>query len=70
MPGRVLVVDDDRWVRTFFQKVLAGADYEVLLAEDGKEAMRMVRDQRFDLVLTNLVMPESEGIEIIQIMPH
>jgi CheY-like chemotaxis protein len=55
-------------VRTFLQKVLADAGYAALVAEDGTRALKMVRAQKFDLVLTDLVMPEKEGIEIIQSM--
>lgn len=67
-PARVLVVDDESGVRTLFQKVLADAGYAVLLAEDGHQALKMVRAQRFDLVLTDLAMPEREGIKIIRSM--
>jgi PAS domain S-box-containing protein len=66
--ARILVVDDELGVRTFLQKVLADAGYTVLVAEDGGQALKMVRAQRFDLVLTDLVMPEKEGIEIIRSM--
>ena len=66
--ARILVVDDERGVRTFLQEVLADAGYAVLVAEDGEQAMKMVRAQCFDLVLTDLVMPEKEGIEIIRSM--
>jgi PAS domain S-box-containing protein len=66
--ARILVVDDERGVRTFLQKALADAGYTVLVAEDGGQALKMVRAQRFDLVVTDLVMPEKEGIEIIRSM--
>jgi hypothetical protein len=66
--ARILVVDDERGVRAFLQKVLADAGYTVLAAEDGAQALKMVRAQRFDLVVTDLVMPEKEGIEIIRSM--
>jgi len=68
VPARILVVDDEREVRAFLQKVLADAGYAVLVAEDGNQALKMVRAQRFDLVLTDLVMAEKEGIEIIRSM--
>ena len=68
VPARILVVDDERGVRTFLQEVLADAGYAVLVAEDGEQAMKMVRAQRFDLVVTDLVMPQKEGIEIIRSM--
>ena len=66
--GRVLVVDDEKQVRSLFQKVLADAGYKVQIAKDGNQGLKMARAQRFDLVVVDLVMPEREGIEIIQIL--
>jgi PAS domain S-box-containing protein len=66
VPDGVLVVDDESQVRGLFQKVLAGAGYKVQLAKDGNQALKMARAQQFDLVVVDLVMPEREGIEIIQ----
>ena len=64
----ILVVDDEESVRGFFQQVLAGAGYEVSVARDGAEALQKVRERRFDLLVTDLVMPEREGLEIIGIL--
>ena len=62
----ILVVDDEDSVRDFFQQVLVRAGYEVVSARNGVEALHRFRERRFDLVLTDLVMPEKEGIEIIR----
>ena len=64
--GLILIVDDDEAVRGLFEQTLAGAGYEVHSASDGREAMRMVAKRPFDLVLTDLIMPEQEGIETIR----
>jgi CheY-like chemotaxis protein len=65
-PKRVLVVDDERPIRRFFQEVLENAGYGVVTAENGKDATRCLReDEGIDIVLTDLVMPEMEGIEFI-----
>jgi two-component system, cell cycle sensor histidine kinase and response regulator CckA len=64
--GSVLVVDDDESVRKLFERVLAGAGFSVLTAEGGEEALRMLEQVRVDLVVTDLVMPEGEGIETIR----
>jgi PAS domain S-box-containing protein len=64
--GRILVVDDDDAVRGVLQKTLSDAGYEVLTARDGREAMRLVATHPFDLVLTDLIMPDQEGIETIR----
>jgi DNA-binding response OmpR family regulator len=61
----VLVADDDASVRSFFRLVLTGAGYEVLDAANGREADHIIHTQKVDLLITDLVMPEQEGIETI-----
>jgi CheY-like chemotaxis protein len=68
LEATILVVDDEESVRGFFQQVLAGAGFEVVVARDGAEALKKARERRFDLLLTDLVMPEQEGLEIIRIL--
>jgi CheY-like chemotaxis protein len=63
--GSILVVDDEESVRGFFYEVLTGAGYDVAVASDGSEALAMIRQRPFDLLLTDLVMPEREGLELI-----
>jgi CheY-like chemotaxis protein len=65
-PARILVADDEPGVRGFFRKVLEAGGYGVLEAANGKEALEEARAGRVDLVITDLVMPEQEGIETIQ----
>jgi len=60
---RILVADDEAAVRGFLRLVLEGAGYHVIEAADGRHALRQVRAGRVDLVITDLVMPEQEGIE-------
>ena len=65
-PVRILVVDDEKCIRDFFHEVLASEGYDVQLAENGKEALQLMNGQEVDLVVTDLVMPEREGIETIR----
>lgn len=62
----VLVVDDDPGVRDVIRSMLESSGYKVHLAENGKEAMRLLKSEPVDLILTDLVMPEQEGIETIK----
>jgi len=64
--GRILVADDEAGVRTFLRTALEQAGYQVIEAEDGKQALNQARAGGVDLVVTDLVMPEQEGIETIQ----
>jgi len=64
--ARILVADDEAGVRAFLRAVLEQGGYEVIEAANGKQALEEARAGRVDLVLTDLVMPEQEGIETIQ----
>jgi len=62
---RILVIDDEPTVRRYFARVLEMAGHAVDVAENGREGMRVFRAIRPDLVITDILMPESDGIEII-----
>ena len=63
---RVLVVDDDRSMASEFETLLRDGGCEVKLAADGREALRLIRDDLPDVVLTDLEMPEMDGLELVQ----
>jgi DNA-binding NtrC family response regulator len=68
---RIMVVDDDASIRRTLQILLSKAGYEVIQARDGSEAVRLWRDQGGDLVITDLHMPEKDGIQtIIELLTH
>ena len=66
--ARILVIDDEPLVRDMVRQILERAGYEVLDAPDGKVGMQRVREQVFDLVITDILMPEQEGIETIRML--
>jgi len=61
----ILVVDDDPQVLEVVGEMLKLAGYEVATAADGREAVAKFRAATFDLVITDLIMPEKEGLETI-----
>ena len=61
----ILLVDDDDGVRSILHKTLVGAGYEVEDAVNGDLALAAYRRQPRDLVITDLVMPEKDGLETI-----
>ncbi len=65
---RVLVVDDEEPIRYLLKEILESEGYDVETACNGKEAKRRLGEQPFDLVITDLIMPEVEGIEFIGAM--
>ena len=64
MPN-ILLVDDNAGLLKMQAEFLRSAGYVVTTAANGKEALRLTQEQAFDLVVTDLVMPEKEGIETI-----
>lgn len=62
---RILLVDDDTLLRGMLKLTLETLGHVVIEARDGTEAMRQFRDNPVDIVLTDLIMPEKEGIEFI-----
>jgi len=65
MTEAILVIDDDLAISKIIKKMLDGAGYAVTCIVDGKQAMRAIRACRPDLVITDLIMPNQEGIETI-----
>lgn len=62
----LLIVDDDRQVLDLLANYLTRFGYRVRLAQNGHEALDRMRQEQADLCLTDLVMPEREGVETIQ----
>jgi DNA-binding response OmpR family regulator len=68
---RILIVDDDASIRRTLHLLLSQAGYDVFQASDGLEAVRLWRDRGGDLVITDLHMPEKDGIQtIIELLSH
>ncbi|MGD9949810.1 MAG: response regulator [Desulfobulbus sp.] len=65
---RILVIDDDDQMRVLLRQVMEWAGYEVMEAEDGREGMQKQRQQPANLVITDLIMPEQEGLETIGLL--
>ncbi len=62
---RILVIDDDTQIRQMLRQMLERADYEVNDASNGVEGIELQRARPFDLIITDIIMPEKEGIETI-----
>src|SRR5580658_5170969 len=63
--AKILVIEDDVLVRNMIDKVLRLGGFDVVMAEDGARGMTSFRSERPDLVLTDIIMPEREGIATI-----
>ncbi|NNF99001.1 MAG: response regulator [Desulfobacteraceae bacterium] len=63
--ARILVIDDDHQVQKMLKQMLEREGYEVAVANDGNEGLDSYRNTPYDLVITDLIMPEKEGVETI-----
>lgn len=66
MSKKVLAVDDSKTMRDMVSFTLSGAGFDVVLAEDGKHALTVLGDQPIDLIITDVNMPNMNGIELVE----
>jgi CheY-like chemotaxis protein len=63
---RVLVVEDDGWIRAFMCDVLSDEGYEVIEAADGRTAIRLAAEDSPDIMLLDYAMPDFTGIDVLR----
>lgn len=64
--ARILVIDDDEQIRFLLQQMLEQEGFEVDVAQDGRIGMMLHRKNPAELVITDIIMPDQEGLETIQ----
>src|SRR5207244_12460044 len=62
--SKILLAEDDTDMRRFLVKALQNAGYEVISFDNGLSAYHRLREEPFELLLTDIVMPEMDGIEL------
>ena len=62
---RILIIDDNQQIQLMLKETLEDEGYEVRVTSNGKEGMHCWHKEPFDLVITDLLMPEKEGLETI-----
>ena len=63
---RILLAEDDDAMRGYISRALESAGYEVVAVDRGTDAVPLLETQRFDLLLSDIVLPEMDGIELAQ----
>jgi CheY-like chemotaxis protein len=63
--ANILIVDDDEKIRSVFSRFLTGKDHMVTCAEDGQEGLHMLEAEPPDLIITDIMMPNVDGLEVI-----
>ena len=62
---QILIIDDESQIRLVLKKMLVREGFSVISASDGKEGMKLFKKDVVDLVITDIIMPEKEGVEVI-----
>ncbi len=64
--GRILAIDDEEFFRHIYEEVLSSCGYFVATAENGRQGVDALKKERFDIVITDLTMPEWDGIRTME----
>jgi DNA-binding response OmpR family regulator len=64
--SQVLIVDDERSVRNVMRRFLEADGHEVSVAEHGEDAFKLITENRFDLVVTDIFMPKVDGVDLLK----
>ena len=62
---QILIIDDEPQIRSMLKKMLEQEGFDIIVASDGKEGMKLFEKDPVDLVITEIIMPEKDGIEVI-----
>lgn len=62
---RILVIDDEVFIRDLLKDFMAKSGYDVVIAQDGTSGITRAREARFDVVLVDLKMPDQNGTEVL-----
>ena len=63
--AKILIIDDERGIRNTLREVLADEGYEVEVAENGKQGLEMAQAKSYDLIYSDIKMPELDGVEVL-----
>ena len=66
MSKKILIVDDDQLVRKLLEYIIKKAGYQVSIAENGSDALKIVQKEKPDLIISDVEMPKLGGLELCQ----
>ncbi|MDQ1281256.1 MAG: two-component system, NtrC family, response regulator PilR [Thermoproteota archaeon] len=68
MPNKILVIDDEKSISNIFRLILLKAGYDVQVAENCEEALRLAESDSFDIALIDIILPDGNGLELAKRM--
>ena len=63
---RILIVEDDQFLREFYQELLQSEGYNVDIAADGEAGLKKIQENEFDLVMLDIMMPKLDGLQVLR----
>jgi len=63
---KILIAEDDFFIRDIYSKVFSLSGYEVAVAADGAEALEKIKSQQYDMILLDIMMPRMTGIDVLK----
>jgi CheY-like chemotaxis protein len=64
--AKILIIDDNPQIRRLLVEILASAGHEIFEVEDGEEGLRLIQIHQPALVITDILMPQTDGLEVIR----
>jgi CheY-like chemotaxis protein len=66
LPGRILVIDDDKSARLLLDRVLTRAGHSVVIVDSGEQGIETLKREKFDLIITDKNLPGIDGLELLR----
>ena len=66
--AKILVIDDERSIRNTLKDILEFEKHQVVLAGDGKQGLEAAQSENFDIIFSDIKMPEMDGIELLTLL--
>ena len=68
--SKILIIDDERGIRNTLKEILADEGHEVEVAENGKQGLEMAQAKAYDLIFSDIKMPEMDGMEVLKALKN
>ena len=67
MPASILVADDDKVMLNLYSRIFSGKDYSIVMASSFSEAADLIKNNSYDLLVTDLMFPDGIGTELVKL---
>ncbi len=67
---KILVIEDDPYVRKFYERLFKSDEHDVIIAENGTEGIKLASSAHPDLILLDIIMPHMNGMEVLDVLKN